>query len=57
MKHMESFGCYTKAIMKKNRHQDNVPAIITIGQHHTRALNSGGKMKISEKHQSFEAIR
>ena len=38
---------------------DNAPenTCTEICHHHTGALNSGGKIKICEKHQTFEVIR
>jgi len=43
-------------MLKENRHQDNAPATIAIGQRHTRALSNESKMKICMKHLIFEVI-
>jgi len=37
-------------------HQNNSPTTTSFVLHHTRALNNCGKMKICEKHQTFEGI-
>jgi len=50
------FSLLRKTMLKKNRHQDNAGATTVIGHRYTRALNSGGKMKICKKLQTFELI-
>jgi len=54
-KHVEGFGCYALAILKK-KHRNNAPATTAVGHGHTGALNCGGKTKIGKKHQAFEVI-
>jgi len=56
-KHTESLDNYVKALLKKNRHQDNPPATTAIGHRHTIVLNIvRGKMKFCKKRQTFEVI-
>jgi len=57
MKHTEGLDCYVQAKLEKNRHQGIAPATTAVGHRHPRALNNGGKMKICNKHQTFEVIR
>jgi len=51
------FNCCVQAKLEKNRHQGIAPATTAVGHRHPRALNNGGKMKICNKHQTFEVIR
>jgi len=48
---------YTKAMLMKNKHRNNAPETTAVGHHHTGALNSGEKVKICKKHQTFEVIK
>jgi len=57
MKHTEGLNCCVQAKLEKNRHQGIAPATTAVGHRHPRALNNGGKMKICNKHQTFEVIR
>jgi len=44
------------SIEEKQTPTQLAPAFTATGHCHTRALNSGGKMKICIKHQTFEVI-
>ena len=45
MKHMEGFVSYAKAILMKYKPRNNAPTITAVDYGHTRAFNSGGRMK------------
>jgi len=51
---MESFGCFAKAILKKNKHQNNASSTTAVGHYYKKVLNSKGQMKICTKHQTFK---
>jgi len=53
---VSTYFYYTKAILMRHKHRNNLQTTTLFGLHHTGALNNWGKMKICKKHQTFEAI-
>ena len=53
---VSTYFYYTKAILMRRKHRNTSRTTTAFGLHHTGALNNGGNMKISKKHQTFEVI-